>query len=193
MKKLFLLPLALALCLLLLSNKPIPKLPLPVISTQEARKLILGKIWKVVAVATISGSSTSYFDEKPAKNAAVELPDIAALKWLVPTTDENWSEFTNNFYTECFEISLAFNNDSLAVTTGLAAKNQVFSIQNNIEEDKPNGLNFTLSGEDQSFAELGVNTFTATYYILGADEKYLYVLTPNKLNDLKVVFLLKAT
>jgi len=39
---------------------------------------------------------------------------------------------------------------------------------------------------------MGASKFTATYYILGASEKKLYLLTPNKLNDLKVVFLLET-
>ena len=72
------------------------------------------------------------------------------------------------------------------------AVRQVFSFNNDSEENEPKGLKLRLTGESKAFADMGASKFTATYYILGASENKLYLLTPNKLNGAKVVFLLEG-
>ncbi len=82
--------------------------------------------------------------------------------------------------------------DSIAITTGMDSKEQIFSINNISEESKPDGLKLTFTGDIESFDNMGISNYTITYYILGANEKKLYLLSPNKLNRLNVVFLLES-
>ena len=45
-----------------------------------------------------------------------------------------------------------------------------------------------LTGDRKTFAEMGITKATITYYILGANDNKLYLLTPNEMNNLKVFF-----
>jgi hypothetical protein len=169
------------------------KLPPPVTSVEQAKTLTAGKTWKVVDVATISGSVESIFDKDKSKKEPISVPSVESLNWLSTNKEtENNSDFENSFYNDSRKISMALNKDSVAITTGLDAKEQIFSINNERDENKPDGIKLTLTGESKSFGSMGAGKFTATYYILGANEKKLYLLTPNKLNGSKVVFLLET-
>lgn len=101
-----------------------------------------------------------------------------------------------SFYKENFitfkKISFTFNKDSIATTTGLNADKQVFSINNTLKENEANGIKLMLTGDSKTFAEMGNTKAAITYYILGANDSKLYLLTPNEMNDLKVVFLLTS-
>jgi len=181
----------LSLSVCLFSCKKKEKLP-PVLATvEEAKKLLSDKTWQVVDVATVEGQSI--FDNDKTKSERIVPPVTEALTWL--STKEGAkknSDFTSTFYKDNLKISIALNNDSVATTTGLEADKQIFSINNGTEENEPKGIKLTLTGESKSFAEMGVNKATTTYYILGANENKLYLLTPNKINSLKVVFLLES-
>lgn len=162
-------------------------------TVQQAKALLTNKVWHVVAVGTILGSSTSVFQEDQVMNETVAAPAVANLHWLSASkASDDKSDFTNSFYEESLKISLAFNKDSIATTTGMDAVRQVFSFNNDSEENEPKGLKLKLTGESKAFADMGASKFTATYYILGASENKLYLLTPNKLNGAKVVFLLEG-
>ena len=87
---------------------------------------------------------------------------------------------------------MGFIMDSIAITTGMDSKEQIFSINNISEESKPDGLKLTFTGDIESFDNMGISNYTITYYILGANERKLYLLSPNKLNRLNVVFLLES-
>lgn len=193
MKKIILHSAILSISLFVVSCKQSEKLPPPVSTVEQAKKLIQEKVWQVTDVATISGSRKSLFDKEQPKNETVVAPAVETLNWLGTKKDaENQSEFLKSFYEDNLKISLAFNKDSIATATGMDAARQVFSINNNSEENEPKGIKLTLTGESKVFESMGASKFTATYYILGASEKKLYLLTPNKLNDLKVVFLLET-
>lgn len=193
MKKIIITTAVVSLSILVTSCSQKEKLPPPVNTVEEAKTLITGKTWKVVDVATISGIQISFFDKDHSKNELVVAPATESLNWLSNKKEaENSSEFINSFYNKSLEISIALNKDSIATTTGLDTKEQTFLINNDSEENEPKGLKLLLIGESQAFAGMGTSKFTATYYILGANEKKLYLLTPNKLNDLKVVYLLES-
>ena len=87
---------------------------------------------------------------------------------------------------------MGFIMDSIAITTGMDSKEQIFSINNISEESKPDGLKLTFTGDSEYFDNMGISNYTTTYNILGANEKKLYLLSPNKLNRLNVVFLLES-
>ena len=87
---------------------------------------------------------------------------------------------------------MGFIMDSIAITTGMDSKEQIFSINNISEESKPDGLKLTFTGDGEYFDNMGISNYTTTYNILGANEKKLYLLSPNKLNRLNVVFLLES-
>ncbi len=179
--------------LFIVSCKQSEKLPPPVSTVEQAKTLVLEKVWQVTDVPTISGSRKSIFDNDQPKNETVVAPAVEGLNWLGTKKEaDNQSEFLKSFYEDKLKISIAFNNDSIATATGMDAERQLFSINNNSQENEPKGIKLTLTGESKAFADMGASKFTATYYILGASEKKLYLLTPNKLNDLKVVFLLET-
>ena len=193
MKRIILNSAILSMSLFIVSCKQSEKLPPPVSTVEQARTLVSEKVWQVTDVATISGSRKSIFDNNQPKNETVVAPAVESLNWLGSKKEaDNQSEFLKSFYEDKLKISIAFNNDSIATATGMDAERQLFSINNNSQENEPKGIKLTLTGESKAFADMGASKFTATYYILGASEKKLYLLTPNKLNDLKVVFLLET-
>lgn len=166
-------------------------------SVEEAQKLIVGKSWQVTDVATISGSRISAFDDDKSKKETVVAPAVETLNWFSKIKGiDTATDFMGAFYKENFikfkKLSMAFNKDSIATTTGMGAEQQIFSINNNIKESEPNGLKLTFTGDMKGFSDMDMSKGTATYYILGANQNSLYLLTPNQMNDLKVVFLLKA-
>jgi len=193
MKKIILHSTILSISLFFVSCTHTEKLPPPVSSVEQAKTLLKGKVWQVTDVATISGSGISFFDKDELKNEPVVAPAIETLNWLgTKKESDNQSEFMNSFYKDNLKISIAFNQDSIATTMGMDAQKQLFSISNIGKENEPKGIKLLLTGESKAFSNMGVSKFTATYYILGANEKKLYLLTPNKVNDLKVVFLLET-
>ena len=158
----------------------------------EVKKIIAGKTWQVYDVATISGSRKPAFDSDKPKNETVVAPGTEALNWFSQMKGiDTATDFMGSFYKESFikfkKISLAFNNDSVATATGMDADRQIFSINNNAIENEPSGIKLTLTGEMMDMGKV-----TATYYVLGANQNTLYLLTPNEVNELKVVFLLKG-
>jgi hypothetical protein len=187
----------LVLCISFFSCKPKEKLPPAVSSVIDAQKLITGKTWQVIDVATITGSRKSIFDEDKPKTEAIIAPDVVKLNWFSKIKGiDTATDFMGSFYKDNFikfkKISFAFNKDSIATSTGLDADKQVFSINNTVKENEANGIKLTLTGDSKTFAEMGITKATITYYILGANDNKLYLLTPNEMNNLKVVFLLEA-
>ena len=170
---------------------------MPVNSVANAEKLIKNKTWQVIDAATIEGSGESFFEDEKAKSDSAIAPAVEKLKWFSTIKGiDTATDFIGSFYKENFikfkKISISLNNDSIAITKGMDAEKQVFSINNSVEEKKPIGIKLTLAGYNTAFASMGVSNAVTTYYILGADDKKLYLLSPYKLNDLKVVFLLET-
>lgn len=187
----------LVLCISFFSCKPKEKLPPAVSSVVDAQKLLTGKTWQVIDVATITGSRKSIFDEDKPKTEAVVAPEVDKLNWFSKIKGvDTATDFMGSFYKENFikfkKISFTFNKDSIATATGLDADKQVFSINNIVKENEANGIKLTLTGDSKTFAEMGITKATITYYILGANDNKLYLLTPNEMNNLKVVFLLES-
>ncbi len=185
------------LCICFYSCKQKEELPPAISNVEEATKLLSNKTWQVIDVATISGSRKSAFDNDKPKNETVVAPQLDKLNWFSDIRGiDTATDFMGSFYKESFikfkKISIGFNKESIATTTGFDADKQIFSLNNIVIENEANGLKLTLIGDDKTFAQMGVNKVTTTYYILGANENKLYLLTPNKLNDLKVVFLLAS-
>ena len=173
------------------------KLPPAVSNVGEAKKLIMGKTWKVVDVATVSGSASSSFDTGKSKTETVITPIL--LEWFSDIKGiDTTTSFSGSFYREQFvkfkKISLSFNKDSVATCTGMdmGGDKQIFSVNDDVEENKPKGIKLTLAGSGEGFAGMSASKFTATYYILGANQNKLYLLTPNKMNSMKVVILLES-
>ena len=187
----------LSVCVLSFSCKEKKILPLPVSSVEKAEKLIKGKTWQVIDIATIEGSQKSIFENDKSKTDTIIAPSSEKLNWFSAKKGiDTATDFIGKFYKENFikfkKISMAFNNDSIANTKGVDAEEQIFSINNLVEEKKPIGLRLTFKGDNTTFSNMGVNKAVTTYYILGADEKKMYLLSPYELNDLKLVFLLEA-
>ncbi len=169
------------------------KLPPAVSSVAEVATRLKGKTWQVVDIATVTGLQISYFDKDPANKVPAAAPATENLNWLSARKGaEKNNEFINEYYDKNLKISFAFNNDSVVTTTGMDAQKQIFSIENSKNDDKTKGIKLLLTGEGEPFENMGVSKFTATYYILGANEKKLILLTPNELNRAKVVYLLEA-
>lgn len=183
----------LSIILFVASCSQTEKLPPPIGTVNQATALLTGKVWQVTDVATISGSRKSLFENEQSNNETIVAPAKEALNWLsskkgtVTNTD-----FMNAYYKKNLKISIALNKDSIATTKGMDAQQQIFSINNYSEKFEPKGLKLILSHDSKTFTEMGAGKFTATYYILGANEKKLYLLTPNELNGLQVVLLLEA-
>jgi hypothetical protein len=197
MKKIILYSTILALSVSLFSCTQKEKLPPVVNSVADAQKLITGKTWQVVDVATIAGSRKSAFDNDKIKAEPIVAPAVDALSWFSDRKGiDTATDFIGSFYKENFikfkKIFIAFNKDSVATTNGLDADKQIFSINNTTKKNEANGIKLTLTGDSKTFAEMGISKATITYYILGASENKLYLLTPNEIDDLKVVFLLES-
>lgn len=193
MKKIILITALLSLSVVLTSCTKVEKLPAPVDSVEIAKNLISGKHWKVTDVATISGSRKSRFDDNESKKEPVVAPAVELLNWLSNKSEKaNSEEFISSYYDKALKISIDLNEDSIAVTEGLQGQEQIYAIIKDSEESKSSSLKLTLTGEDKEFAAMGGGKFTSTYYILGANENKLYLLTPNRLNDFKVVYLLES-
>lgn len=171
------------------SNKQ--TIPPPVKTVAEAKTLLAGKKWQVVSVATISGSQESLFD-KESKSATIEVPTSTSLNWLSPKKDKDNTTFIAEYCEKSMKISIALDKDSTATTTGLEVEKQTYSIGNNSAEDEPKGVALFLTQKSEGTGPMGAGVFTTTYYILGANENTLFLLTPNKLNSSKVVYLLEA-
>lgn len=171
------------------SNKP--TIPPPVKSVAEAKTLLAGKKWQVTSVATISGSQGSLFDEE-SKKAAIEAPNVTSLNWLSPVKDIDNTKFIAEYCEKSLQVSIALDKDSTATTTGMDAEKQIYSFDNNNDEEEPKGIALFLTQKSEGTGPMGAGVFTTTYYILGANENTLYLLTPNKLNNSKVVYLLQA-
>jgi hypothetical protein len=167
-------------------------IPPPVKSIVEAKSLLAGKKWQVTSVATVIGSQESLFDNDPSKSAAVSAMKSASLNWLSPKKDKNNSEFTASYCAKNLQVSISLDKDSIATTTGLEVSKQHYSIDFNKDENEPKGIALFLTQKNDGTGLMSDGTFTSTYYILGANENKLYLLTPNKLNNLKVVYLLEA-
>ncbi len=172
-------------------------IPTAVSNVLEAKKLLIGKTWKVIDVSTIAGSYESRFEKENANAEAVVAPDKKKLNWIGEKKSLNdTSDWQLKFIKEAFEkyekISFNFTNDSLAIVTGGEAINQSYVITDSTVDKEQKGLKLklTYTAEATSTA-IGAGKFTATYYVLGANDKYLYLLTPNKLNSEKLVFLLR--
>ncbi len=193
MKKITLITTLLSLSIFVASCTKTEKLPAPVETVEQAKKIITGKHWKVTDVATISGSRKSRFDDDETKKEAVVAPAVELLNWLSNKSEKaNSEEFISSYYDKALKVSIDLNKDSIAVTEGLQAQEQIYAIIIDSEEKKSSSLKLTLTGVDKEFAAMGGGKFTSTYYILGASENKLYLLTPNTLNDLKVVYLLES-
>lgn len=193
MKKISLYIVILVSSLFIVSCSETEKLPPTVTSVEQAKTLLKGKTWQVVDVATVSGLNISFFDEDPAKKVPVAAPANEKLNWLSARKGaEKDNEFINEYYNKNLKISIALNNDSIATTKGMGAEKQIFVIENNSGEEGPKGIKLLLTGDGEAFGDMAVSKFTATYHILGANEKKLFLLTPNELNRSKVVFLLEA-
>ncbi len=193
MKKIILITALFSLSVFLHSCQTKEKLPPPVDTVENAKKLISGKVWKVIDIATISGSRKSAFGDNESKTETIVAPAVDKLNWLSNKSEkENSEEFITEYYDKSLKISIGLNPDSMATTEGLQAQKQIYAIVKDSEEGKGSSLKLTLTGEDKEFASMGGGKFTTTYYILGASENKLYLLTPNKLNDLKVVYVLEA-
>lgn len=183
----------LLISLSIISCSETEKLPPAVSSVEKAKTLLSGKTWQVIDVATVSGLQMTVFDEDPAKKVAAPAPTPESLSWLSARKGaEKDNEFINDFYNKNLKISIALDKDSVATTTGMDSKSQTYSIEKTSGDDAPEGVKLLLTGESEAFGEMGASKFTATYYILGANEKKLYLITPNELNRQKVVFLLEA-
>jgi hypothetical protein len=167
-------------------------LPPPVKSVSEAKTLLAGKKWQVTSVATVIGSQESLFDNEPSKNAAELAMKAASLNWLSVKKDKNNSEFTASCCAKNLQVSISLDKDSIATTTGLEVSKQNYSIDYNKEENESKGIALFLTQKNEGSGLMSDGTFTSTYFILGANENKLYLLTPNKLNNLKVVYLLEA-
>ena len=193
MKQIILITAILSITLFVASCIQTEKLPPSIGTIDQAKTLLTGKVWQVIDVATISGSRKSLFETNQSNNETIVAPAKEALNWLSSKkgTVSN-TDFINSFYQENLKISIALNKDSIATTTGMDTQKQIFSINNISEKNEPKGLKLSLSDDSKAFAEMGAGNFTATYFILGANEKKLYLLTPNELNGLKVVLLLEA-
>jgi hypothetical protein len=193
MKQIFFTTAILSIILFVASCIQTEKIPPSIGTIDQATALLTGKVWQVTDVATISGSRKSLFENEQSNNETIVAPAKEALNWLsskkgtVTNTD-----FINAYYKKNLKISIALNKDSIATTKGMDAQQQIFSINNYSEKNEPKGLKLSLSGGGEGFSEMGAGKFTATYYILGANEKKLYLLTPNELNGLQVVLLLEA-
>ena len=193
MKKITLITALLSPAIFVASCTKLEKLPPPVETVENAKNLISAKHWKVTDIATISGSIKSRFDNDKSNTEAVVAPSAELLNWLGNKSEkENSEEFIRSYYDKALKISINLNKDSIAVTEGLQAQEQIYAVIKDSEESKSSTLKLTLTGVDKEFAAMGGGKFTSTYYILGASENKLYLLTPNTLNDLKVVYLLES-
>lgn len=183
----------LSIILFVASCSQTEKLPPPIGTVNQATALLTGKVWQVTDVATISGSRKSLFENEQSNNETIVAPAKEALNWLSSKKETvTNTDFMNAYYKKNLKISIALNKDSIATTKGMDAQQQIFSINNYSEKFEPKGLKLILSHDSKTFTEMGAGKFTATYYILGANEKKLYLLTPNELNGLQVVLLLEA-
>ncbi len=174
------------------------KLPTAINDIAAIQKIITGKTFTVLDAATILGSYESPFD-KPKTNEIIVAPNVSKINWFsAKKSSKDTTDFIAKFEKETFEkfkkISLNFSNDSIAIATGIEAINHIYKITDSTEEKEQKGLKLKLTyNMEATSAKMGMSKFTATYYILGVNEKYLYLLTPNKLNDEKVFFLLEAS
>lgn len=168
-------------------------IPPPVTDVAATKTLLAGKKWQVSSVATVSGSQESLFDNDQLKTAAVVAPRAESLNWLSATKDDKNNQFIADFCKKSLDISIALNKDSVATTTGLEVAKQTYTIDNNKDAEEPKGMALFLTQKGEGAGPMGAGEFTTTYYILGASENKLYLLTPNKLNGLQVVYLLTAT
>ncbi len=169
------------------------KLPLPVTTIKSAQTLIANKTWQVIDVASVTGSRVSKFD-KPL-TTPITIPNTNTLKWLSQTKGlDDTADFILKFKKESFDkykkISITLNNDSLAKTTGLEVANQLYTITDTPVEKEQNGIKLKLISTTTMFGNPA--KFTATYYILGINNNFLYLLSPNTMDEEKLVFLLEA-
>ncbi len=179
-----------SLCILFcISCKTEYKIPPVISSAAEAKKIITGKTWKLTDAATVAGSRKSVFDEN--KEEKITPPSPASLNWFSTMKSiDTASDFIGKFYKKTFDefkkISIRLTGDTLAATTGLMDDYQKYTLTEAAEDDKSKGIKIRLmKGSGDSYT-------IATYYVLGGDDQSLYLLSPNTINDLSVVFLLEA-
>ncbi len=170
---------------------------IPAVETNIAtiKKIIANKTWQVIDAATIIGSRPSAFAKPESPANTITAPNVANLKWFSEIKGlDNATDFTLKFYKESFDkykkISLLLNKDTVATTTGLEKAKQMYTINDAAVSNEANGVKLKLAYSGTAFGN--VSKMTATYYVLGINEKMLYLLTPNTMNEEKIVFLLEA-
>ena len=172
-----------------------PTLPALVTNKDEAAKLIVGKKWQVVDVATVSGSYKPYTKFAADPFDSVTIPAPAKLNWFsaikkVDTTTNSGKFFNENF-TNYKKIIFNLNNDSIAKITGQDSTKQTYTINQNTRPNTFKGLNLCFAQLISTSAFGNMKTL-ATYYILGATENTLLLLTPNEYNEEDVVFFMET-
>jgi hypothetical protein len=173
------------------------KIPVAANNVAAVQKAIANKTWQVIDVATINGSRVSKFAKPESSTENIVAPNVIKLSWLseikgLNDTKDFAAKFTKESFDKYKTISMQLKNDSIALLTGMEVANQKYTL-NDVQEDKePNGIKLKLISYGKPFESMGETKFTATYYVLGINDKMLYLLTPNTLNEEKLVFLLEA-
>jgi hypothetical protein len=188
------------MAILIVSCKPsktssTEKIPTIVNDVPKVQKLIANKTWQVIDVATINGSRVSKFAKPESSAETIFAPNVIKLSWLSEIKGlEDSKDFAAKFMKESFDkykiISMQLKNDSIATLTGKEVTSQKYVITDAPKDNEANGLKLKLVYNATAFGN--VSKMTETYYVLGINDKILYLLTPNTLNEEKVVFLLEA-
>jgi hypothetical protein len=155
-------------------------------SAEDSYKLIVGKTWNLsdMGIATSMGIvELKVMDE----GAKYERP--ATVNWYGEAKD--LSDFEKEIFEEDKQISLTLNADNTASSIGLNMEGEVtYEIVSETSDEGIYGIALNLSFEDEMFGN--VSTMTSSYYVLGASETKLYLLSPRTINDKKVVLLLES-
>lgn len=107
------------------------------------------------------------------------------------------SSFFKNYEKERMAFSLFFSSDSAATIQDKDKKiSGVWKVENDQDDEGVTGLYIKISYEDDSMnlfpGQTGPAIMTASYKVLGIDEKQIFLETPFGYNRSKVLVLMKA-
>lgn len=162
------------------------KVPASPSSIADIQQFISGKTWKVVDLGIVTATVSA--EAQVVENTS-KIVRPAAVRWL--GEEKELGAFEKDILEQEKLVTMQFNADSAAILKGmkLSGKQQYY-LTDKKEEDNLEGIKLKISGETEMFGSQ--STITYTYFILGASEDKLYVLSPRDINRKQVVVLLEA-
>jgi hypothetical protein len=168
------------------------KTPPSPVSLAETQKILIAKKWKVVDVGIVQAEGSA--SVKAVENETKITAPIS-VKWIneMDFSKMKMPGFYKNYLEKAKKITFDIGEKNNIKTTGMDFYGEEsYKITDEKDDKNQIGIRLIISGKNKSFEMASqVGTIQMTYFILGIDQKRLYLNTDGSLNKQKIVYLLE--